>query len=249
MSHPRFDQWTEVYEALVDWPKRLAHEEPFYRQWFEETGARRVLDAACGTGRHAAMFHGWDLDVQGADVSPEMIQLARRQHGQSDSLRWMVRSFDQPVVAQQPFDAIVCVGNSLALAADRETVQRAIVQMLAGLRSGGRILIHLLNLWRLPDGPCVWQKCLRTRIGTENALILKGVHRSGRQGYVNLVVAGTDDKPAMEHDSVPFLGLRAEELEAMARKGGAHQIAFYGGYNNQPYRPDESVDLVMVAGS
>ena len=106
-----------------------------------------------------------------------------------------------------------------------------------------------MNLSRLPDGACVWQKCLRTKILRENALILKGVHRSGRQGYVDLVVVGTDDKPAMQHDSVPFLGLQADELEAMARQGGAHHIAFYGGYDNQPYRPDESVDLVMVAGN
>ena len=37
----------------------------------------------------------------------------------------------------------------------------AIRQMLAAVRPGGVLVVQLLNLWRLPDGPCVWQKCQR----------------------------------------------------------------------------------------
>ena len=36
--------------------------------------------------------------------------------------------------------------------------------MIEALRPGGVLLVQVLNLWRLPDGPCVWQKCLRTRL-------------------------------------------------------------------------------------
>ena len=149
---------------MIDWPKRLAHEEPFYRRLFQRLGARSVLDVACGTGRHAAMFHGWGLRVEGADLSPAMIDRARTRFGQPDGLRWAVRAFDQPTPKTEPFDVAVCVGNSLALAPDMATVERAIRQMLAAVRSGGAIVIHVLNLWHLPDGPCVWQKCLRAAL-------------------------------------------------------------------------------------
>ena len=64
-----FQDLTDVYEAMIDWPKRLAREEPFYRRWFERCGARSVLDVACGTGHHGAMFHRWGLRVEGADLS------------------------------------------------------------------------------------------------------------------------------------------------------------------------------------
>jgi SAM-dependent methyltransferase len=55
-----FEDRPELYDALVDWSKRLAREEPFFRAVFEQVAARRVLDAACGTGRHAALFQSGD---------------------------------------------------------------------------------------------------------------------------------------------------------------------------------------------
>ena len=157
MSGKLFDDLTEVYEALVDWPRRLAREEPFYRRWFQRCDVHRVLDTACGTGHHAAMFHRWGLTVQGADLSTAMIAQARDRYGEPPGLRWAVRSFDQPQGADEPFDAAICAGNSLALAPDRPTVQRALQQMLAAVRPAGLVVVHVLNLWRLPDGPCVWQ--------------------------------------------------------------------------------------------
>ena len=188
-----FQDLSDVYEAMIDWPKRLANEGPFYRRLFEQYGVRSVVDVACGTGRHAAMFHSWDLRVEGADLSPAMIDHARASFGEPEGLRWVVRGFEQPIAPDRPFDAAVCVGNSLPLAPDVATVQRAIGEMLAAVRSGGLLVIHALNLWHLPDGPCVWQKCRRATLPQGEVLILKGVHRSGVRGYVELIVAGLAD--------------------------------------------------------
>ncbi len=97
MNTNTFNQLTHIYEAMIDWPKRLAAEEPFYRDWFQQVGVKRVVDVACGTGHHAAMFHGWGLDVEGADLSPAMIQQARATFGEPPGLRWAVRGFDEPI--------------------------------------------------------------------------------------------------------------------------------------------------------
>lgn len=51
--------------------------EPLYYALFEQRGVRRALDAACGTGQHAAMFHSWGLHVEGADAGPTMIERCR----------------------------------------------------------------------------------------------------------------------------------------------------------------------------
>lgn len=247
MSAEVFDDLTHVYEALVDWPKRLANEEPFYRRLFERLGARSVADVACGTGQHAAMFHAWGLRVEAADLSPQMIQQARDRFGQPEGLRWVVRGFDQPIATREPLDVAVCVGNSLALAPDVATVRRAIGQMLAAVRPGGAIVVQVLNLWQLPDGPCVWQKAFRTTLPQGEAVIVKGVHRRDARGYVNLIVLDPAGGSLVRSESVPLLGLEAAELERMARQAGARGVAFFGGYQDQPYDRQRSVDLVMVA--
>jgi SAM-dependent methyltransferase len=242
-----FNQLTHVYEAMIDWPKRLAAEGPFYRHWFQQAGVKRVVDAACGTGRHAAMFHDWGLDVEGADLSPAMIQRARAAFGEPPGLRWAVRGFDDPVPGAGSWDAVVCVGNSLALAPDMATVRTAIARMMEALRPGGVLLVQVLNLWRLPDGPCVWQKCLRTRLPQGEALILKGVHRCGVRGHVELVVADPDGGTLLAHESPQFLGLESGDLEDMARQAGAAEVRFFGGHATQPYDRQASVDLVLAA--
>jgi SAM-dependent methyltransferase len=245
-----FDNLADIFEAMVDWPKRLAHEGPFYRRLFDRLGVRSVIDVACGAGHHAAMFHDWGLRVEGADLSAAMIERARRNFSEPAGLRWMVRGFDEPIAPAEPFDAAVCVGNSLALAPDVATVDRAIRQMFAAIRGGGTIVVQVLNLWHLPDGPCVWQKCRRTTLANSSppeVLILKGVHRCGPRGFVELIVADPAGGALKRSESTQFLGLEASALEGMARSAGATKVAFFGGYQDQPYDRQESVDLVMVA--
>lgn len=242
-----FDDLTDVYEAMIDWPKRLAHEEPFYRRLFAAHAVRSVVDTACGTGRHAAMFHSWGLRVEGADLSAGMIDRARANFGEGAQLRWVVRGFDEPIGPAPLFDAAVCVGNSLPLAPDAATMERAIVQMLAAVRGGGLLVVQALNLWRLPDGPCLWQKCRLATLYGREVLILKGVHRCGDRGYVELVVAEAASGALLRTDSVRFRGLEAAALESMASAAGAGDVWFYGGYGDEPYERATSADLLMVA--
>jgi glycine/sarcosine N-methyltransferase len=247
MAADFFTDLTDVYEAMIDWPKRLANEEPFYRRLFARLAAQRVLDAACGTGRHAAMFHGWSLRVEGADVSPAMIARARGLFGEPEGLRWVVRGFDQPVETQEPFDAAICVGNSLSLAPDMVAVRAAIHELLAAVRPGGILVVQALNLWRLADGFCLWQKCQRATLTAGEFLILKGVHRGGPRGFVDLVLTESPGGSLKHSESVAFLGLEATELGQMALQSGAKQIEFFGSYQGDPYNRQESPDLIMVA--
>ena len=120
-----YDAFSDDYDRFVNWPNRLAFELPFLEQRLQASGARRVLDAACGTGRHAVLFHQWGLEVEGADVSPAMIDRCRRAHGEPPGLRWVERSFTQPADPPGRFDAVVCVGNSLALADSLPSAARA----------------------------------------------------------------------------------------------------------------------------
>lgn len=247
MSEDVFSDVTDVYEAMIDWPKRLANEGRFFRSLFDRVGVHRVADVACGTGRHAAMFHSWGLRVEGADISANMIERARTNFGEPTNLNWAVRSFDEPIQPSEPYDAVICTGNSLALASDSVTIERALREMLSAVRGGGVVVLHVLNLWRLPDGPCVWQKCKRATLERGDVLIVKGVHRTGSSGYVDLVIAPLDASTTMQTESVPILGIEAEKLAQTLRSTGASSVQTLGNYQDQPYSRDSSVDLIAVA--
>ena len=248
MSGGIFNEWTAIFESVIDWPKRLAHEALFYRQWFDRVGVRSVIDVSCGTGHHAAMFHSRGLRVEGADLSPNMIAQARAAFGTPDGLRWTVRGYDQPIESEVPFDAAVCVGNSLALAPDVATAHTAVQRMLAAVRPGGVVVVHVLNVWTLPDGPCVWQKTVHATLPDGPALVGKGVHRCGGRGYVELLAQPLAEGTKLRAIAVPFLGFEAPDLERVFRDAGAGRVSIFGGYGGQSYDRGTSADLVLVAG-
>ncbi len=242
-----FESAVERYDAMVNWPRRLAHETPFYKRLFRSSSGDRVLDVACGTGHHAALFHSWGLDVTGADLSAEMIETSRARHGENERLRWVVRSFDQPPEHAGTFDNVVCVGNSLAICADQIQVATVIAQMLAAVRPGGLCMVQVLNLWRLEEGPTIWQKCLRQTMRGRDTLLLKGIHRAGGVGYVEFVEVDLSSDPPQELTSTAVVrGIEADELRRAVQQGGGGDTRFYGGYNDEPYVREESADLIMV---
>ncbi len=156
-------------------------------------------------------------------------------------------SFAEPIEAAEPLDAVVCAGNSLALAASAAVARRAVGHMLAAVRPGGAVLVQVLNLWSLPNGRSVWQKRRRATLPGGEALIVKGVHRAAGSGWLDLIVTGLGAEDALQAESLRLLGLKAAELEEAARRGGAAEVSFFGGYQGQPYDRSSSVDLVMVA--
>ena len=247
MNAAHFDDVADIYEAMVDWPRRLAADEILLRDLFDEVGVCRVADVACGTGHHAAMFHGWGLQVEGADISPKMVESARRQFGSPEGLTWSVRSFEDPIPAQDPLDAVVCLGNSLALAGDRVVVQRAVRSMVDALRPGGLLVLHVLNAWRLVDGPILWQKCLRLSTVQGETLITKGVQRVGDRACGHMIAAPLDAPDEYRYEWFPFLSFEEQELRDSVRSAGATDIRTFGSQKKMPYERESSVDLIVVA--
>ncbi len=242
-----FDDWGDAYDLLIDWPKRLANEGPFFQKRFAEAGVQRVLDAACGTGHHAAMFHRWGLAVEGADLSAAMIARCRARFGEEDGLRWAVRSFEEPCGAPGRFDAVVCVGNSLALVADLAAVERASASMIAALRPGGVGVLQVLNLWRVHEGPTSLQKCEVMQNNEGRRILLKGLHRAGSRGYIDLIdLQMTSAGWVKRFDTPSFLGIEAKDLSAAVRSNGGRDLQLYGNYQEEPYDREQSADLICV---
>jgi SAM-dependent methyltransferase len=247
MTREIFNAGVERYEALIDWPKRMANEGPFYHRLFEAARVKSVLDVACGTGHHAEMFHSWGLRVEGADLSAAMIDLCRARLGESRDLRWVARSFDRPSEPPGSFDAVICVGNSLSLVDDAQMIDRAVGAMLESARPGGLCVIHVLNVWSVQEGPILWQKHRRVRLSGREYILLKGIRRHGSRAWVEIVdLSGEQGDPSLWSESVSFAGLEASRLTEIARTAGALTVEVHGSYSGAPYQREKSTDIILV---
>ena len=96
-------------------------------------------------------------------------------------------------------------------------------------------------------GETIWQKCKRLTLDDKDHILLKGIHRVGPRGFVDLVdLELTKDGVERRCASATFLGLEAADLMGTVRTAGATKIDAYGSYGEEPYNREESPDMILV---
>jgi glycine/sarcosine N-methyltransferase len=249
-----YDALAPLFDVMTDWESRLATEAPFLRRELESAGAHTVLDAACGSGGHAVVLAGWGYMVSAADASPVMIEMARAKAATVDrEIPFAVASLAElPAVAPGPFDAVLCLGNSLPHLPTQQDLIAALGGMWAVLAPGGLLVLHNLNYdrrWKLQPrwfaaqgGVLDEQEVLVWRFAdyhTEAQEIAFNValFRKGAAGW-QVEVHTTPHRPLFQAD---LLAALAEVGFGEVRSYGAMQAA------PEPFDPSTSGDLVMTA--
>jgi len=109
-----------------------------------DTGAR-VLDAACGIGVDAAALLRRGFDVAASDASEEMAAVARRRVIDlgADGDRIVTSDWVNLPAAFEvgTFDAVFCIGNSIAHAADASVMIAALEAFRSMLVPGGMLVL------------------------------------------------------------------------------------------------------------
>jgi ubiquinone/menaquinone biosynthesis C-methylase UbiE len=98
-----YTKWAPGYDAYPN-PLTFA-EEPLVRRLVGPPAGRRVLDAACGTGRHAVWLRAEGADVTAIDPSAAMLAVARSKRQDVD---WRAASLPDTGLPSGSFDVAVC---------------------------------------------------------------------------------------------------------------------------------------------
>lgn len=103
-------------------------------------GPGRLLDVACGSGRHARELAALGWEVVGVDYSADVLEHATA--GGLEVHEQDMRALDVP---GPPFDAMTCLFDSIGYPQDNDGVVAALDGMRRHLASGGRLVVEFLH--------------------------------------------------------------------------------------------------------
>ena len=106
----------------------------------------KVLDLACGKGRHARTLHALGLDVLGTDLSPQSIAFANE--SAEDGLNFKVQDMREPLL-NASFDAVFNLFTSFGYFDSTAENQRVIDAVNSMLKPHGILVIDFLNAQRV----------------------------------------------------------------------------------------------------
>ena len=247
-----YDRLAPLFDVMTDWDSRLEVEGPFLFQSLAQIDAHTVLDAACGSGGHALALAERGYRVVGTDASPAMIELARTKAAATAGVAFHVAGLGELADRFPPFDAVLCLGNSLPHLLTEAELLGALADLAACLRPGGLLMLHNLNYDRR------WQ--LRPRWFAVDAGYYEGRqvliwrfadYPDTPEKHINFHVAlfreGKDERWSVEVNSTPQRPLFQADLARLLPRAGFADLACYGDMTGAPFLRDESPDLVVVA--
>ncbi|MFN3874351.1 MAG: class I SAM-dependent methyltransferase [Flavobacteriales bacterium] len=234
-----YTRWfgTPYYKLLYghrDEADAKAWVEAIQARWKLPTGAR-LLDLACGRGRHARHFAALGLRVTGADISPESIAEAR---ALVPGAEFLVHDMRVPIAGAR-FDAIVCLFTSLGYSGSMDDDQRVLSAVEAMLVPGGRFVLDFMNT------PLVLRQLVPEE-SVEAAGVRFRVRRRCEGGAIVKRIRVYDSGGTCDFEE-RVQALTPAQIEAMALRAGLLIEDRTDGPEPTPFDPERSNRFVLWA--
>lgn len=249
---PLYDPFSADYDRFVNWKGRLAVELPFIERQLIASGARRVLDAACGTGMHAIALAQRGYDVTAADLSAGMIERARENAAVvGSSARFVVAGFGELATkAGNGFDALLCLGNSLPHVLTADALHAALTDFAAVLRPGGLLFIQNRNFDAVMATRARWMPPQAHREGDREWLFVRFYDFNPDGNLTFNIVTLRRDEAGEWTQQIEATTLRpllhADLLDAVTAAGFG-DVGCYGDMQGAPFDSENSGNLIAVA--
>jgi SAM-dependent methyltransferase len=135
----------KYYDAIYSWKDYAAETTKLVE--FIQARARRpattLLDVACGTGAHLAHLRSY-FQVEGVDVEPEMLNVARERLPGVTLTQGDMADFD----LGRTFDVVTCLFGSIGYVMTLERLTLAVTNMARHVAPGGLLAIEP---WFIPQ--------------------------------------------------------------------------------------------------
>jgi SAM-dependent methyltransferase len=197
----------------------------------------RMLDVACGRGRHARRLSAKGFDVTGIDLSPDSIAYAKQ--FENERLQFFQHDMRLPFWIRY-FEYAFNMFTSFGYFDTRREHNNALRTMSQALTAQGTLVIDYLNCR-------YWENHLQPHMEREQDGVRFHVTKwmDERHFYKKIDIAdGRLDQHFQFHEQVAKFSL--EDFTDMLAIQGLRIKDVFGDYHLGPYRSNESPRLIMV---
>ncbi len=194
----------------------------------------KILDLACGKGRHSIYLNTLGFNVTGVDLSEQSIKHARQY--ENDTLKFDVHDMTKPY--PDTFDAVFNLFTSFGYFEDENCNLETIKSIKAELNEFGFGVIDFMNTNYVIEN-----------LVEEDIKTVEGISfhqkRSLKDGYITKdITFEADDEQYQFQERVKAFTL--EDFEVLFKKAGVHLLDVFGDYKLRKYHHKTSERLIMI---
>jgi SAM-dependent methyltransferase len=196
----------------------------------------KVVDLACGKGRHSKTLNDLGFNVVGLDLSPNSIKAA--EEFSNESCVFQVHDMREPF-KEKGFDAVFNLFTSFGYFDSIEDNRKVLRSITTYVNANGRLVIDFLNAY----------KVIANLVSNEEKSI-KGlsfkINRSFDDNYIRKKIHVIDgDKEHFFEERVQALML--PEMKGLLNEEGYVIEEVYGNYELDSFDPENSDRLIIIA--
>ncbi len=196
----------------------------------------RMLDLACGKGRHAHYLCSKGFEVTGVDLSPSNIEAARKIACRN--LYFEVHDMREPL-RENYFDYIFNFFTSFGYFDSEEDNVRTMHAIARALRPGGTVVIDFLNAHRVIE-----------ELHPAEEKVIDGIrfhiHRHFEDDFI-IKEINFEDRGRQYHFHEKVQALCLPDFDRLFAGSGLQRTAVFGDYGLGPFREEESERLIVLA--
>ena len=196
----------------------------------------KILDACCGRGRHAIYLNSKGFDVTGIDLSESNIAHDRK--CECNTLHFFIHDI-RNTFREDYFDCVLNLFSSFGYFESEAENQEAISSLGKSLKRGGLLIIDFMN------ADVAKKNLVRAESEEINNIGFK-IKRSVRGNFIekNIEVM---DKSTCYSFMEKVMMLTKKDFEKYFSAAGLKLKTVFGSYNLDPFVPDSSPRLILVA--
>jgi ubiquinone/menaquinone biosynthesis C-methylase UbiE len=244
-----YEGFADSYDEMVNWESRIEFERKHFDRLFKYYGIQRVLDAACGTGRHCILFAELGYRVVGIDNNDAMLELAKQNIKESGVKGIKLHKGDLlniRDVVKSRFDSVLCLGNSLPHITDDEQIVATLGQFREALKPSGLLLLQMVHFDYYLDSA---ESAVAVNEGVRKGrpvTFRRHYEFKGTKVIFHVSIYDGNSRDLLETYSTPLNAVRRELLENFLEKAGFTGVQFFKDVSLKPLT-QEAKSLICFA--